>query len=310
MERLLITGVDRPIGLNLALALGERFDVQGLYGNYAVESTSFRTTAWTGDDPLAWAALDGEPPRWIIHCPASAPAAWDVPASADPRGEPACALRLAAYAHEVGARLTVISSDVVFRGPRMFHDESTPLAASCEAATAVRTLELALAASRALIVRTHAYGWSAVEEHAGFVERLYSALAAGRAPAIDGCRHATPILATDLAGLLVRAYELRLEGVYHMGGAERTSPFRLAMELAAAFGLAVPREMLLALPAHPEQHHAAETSLNSRRARRALELTTPLLREGLARFAAQQANGHLKGVRVHGPIESLHEMAA
>jgi len=42
-------------------------------------------------------------------------------------------------------------------------------------------------------------------------------------------RHSTPILATDFAEILERAYQQKLRGTYHLAGAERINPFRFCM---------------------------------------------------------------------------------
>ena len=310
MERLLVTGVDGPLGMNLALALVERFEVLGLYSRYAVETSSFQTEAWLPDDPGRLAGhVGGWRPRWMIHCARLSAPAWD-PIGGDAPGEhePVVVARLAELAAGLSARLTVISSDAVFAGPRMFHEETSVPGGTSRHAALARGMEQALAAARAMVVRTHAYGWSPVEAHGGFAERAFDALASGTEPMADGRRHATPILATDLAPLLLRAYELRLEGLYHLAGAERASPFRFVEQMAAEFGLHGGRQGASSPPLPADAN--GETSLCSKRARRMLERTTPMLRQGLARFAAQRLDGWHNRFRSLGPISKTHEIAA
>ena len=94
------------------------------------------------------------------------------------------------------------------------------------------------------------------------------------------------------------AWQRRLRGVYHLAGAERASPVRLAVELARQQGERCPLASLSAA-SDPSISSglARETSLGTRRGRRELALPMPLLREGLARFAAQAANGHRDRLR-------------
>src|SRR5262249_37063394 len=115
-------------------------------------------------------------------------------------------------------------------------------------------------------------------------------------PAVDGVRYATPILATDLAELLEKAFELNLHGLYHITGAERTNAHRFVNELAAALGLDGMR-LTTAPPGAQASADACETSLNTRQARRDLAHAMPLLREGLERFAAQAVNGYVDRLR-------------
>ncbi len=196
----------------------------------------------------------------------------------------------------------------------MFHDESSTPGATSTWAGSVLAMERALAATSALVVRTHAYGWSPVEAHAGFAERAIDAVMSGRNPDMDGRRHATPIPATDLASFLLRAYQLRLEGLHHLAGAERTSPFRFVTQMAATLELHLPRERFEpafgSLRSSQEDTSQQETSLCSRRARRALEMTMPMLRDGLARFANQRDNGWRKQMWSLGPLPNALELAA
>lgn len=313
MERLLVTGVDRSLGLHLALELADHLDVLGLYSGHVVESPCFRTTDWRPHDRLQIGELLREwRPHWILHCGPLSGSNWDPPAPSDVaegESEPLVVARLAEVAAESGARLTVISSDAVFAGPRMFHEESSTPTSPAPRAAQVRAMEQALAVTRALVVRTHAYGWSPVAAQPGFAQHALESLAAGTLPAVDGLRHATPILASDLAEPLLRAYQLRLHGLYHLAGAERASTFRFVSELAAAFGLHIPRPGPKLTDATPAVWHD-ETSLNSKRARRLLEMAGPMLGEGLLRFAEQQRSGWRDRYQAAGPVSSRHEIAA
>ena len=249
-------------------------------------------------------------PQWIVHCGPLSCSSWDSTAVSLPAAqEPQVVAQWARLASDLAARLTVISSDVVFAGPRMFHEESSPPTSPSPRAAQVRGMERALESTGALVVRTHVYGWSPLEAHAGFSERACEALSSGISWPADGRRHATPILATDLAELLLRAYEIRLQGLYHLAGAERTSPTGFVSELAATLGLQSPLIRGETPGALSTAWHD-ETSLNSKRARRALEMSTPMLREGLDRFAEQAHNGWRDRCRAIGRISSTREFAA
>ena len=171
-------------------------------------------------------------------------------------------------------------------GPRMFHNEESQALAPGSQAVCARAIEQTLAVAGVLVVRTHAYGWSPVEAQAGFAERACEALVTRSPLRADGRRYATPILATDLAELLERAYELRLRGLYHIAGAERASAFRFVTELANVLGIDGCRRCDVEPMAHDGIE--LETSLSSRKARRELDMTTATLRDGLTRFAEQR----------------------
>jgi len=310
MERLLVTGVDYPLGFNLAVALADRCDVLGLYGRHAVECPGASTAAWDGLDLDAIGEVIAQwRPQWMIHCgPLSRPS-WDEAMLEGENHEPRVVARLAELATASGLRLTVLSSDAVFAGPRMFHEETSPAESPSPRAACTRAMERALVNSRALVARTHAYGWSPVAAHAGFAESAAESLAAGRPFGCDGHRYATPILASDLAELLWRAYEIRLEGLYHMAGAERTSAYRFVCELAASLGLPAPAASGRTAP-DDAPAVLDETSLNSKRARRMLQMPTPLVREGLNRFVEQAEGGWRERWQTASGRPRQHETAA
>ena len=108
---------------------------------------------------------------------------------------------------------------------------------------------------------------------------MWESLIEGSPATFDPHQHATPILASSLAELLLLAYRRGLRGRYHIAGAERTSAYRFAMELAAAFGL---RNADASTdedpPPETERPHLFETSLATRRAQRELASPMPMLR--------------------------------
>jgi dTDP-4-dehydrorhamnose reductase len=273
----------------LALALEDRFQVSGVAFDATASFEGVEIVSLQRDD---LAALEGRlaerSPRWIVFCPQTSAGSWDLStrthALADEMG---AAQALARWTAAHDAQLTLVTTDAVFAGPRMFHEEESPALASGPGPEKARRLEETLIVAGALVVRTHVYGWSPAQE--SFCEQLWSAAIDRRPVAIDGRRHATPMLASDLANYLVRARQAQISGLWHIAGAERTSPYRFACELATALGLPAPpmatsSDDIAALD-------QAETSLCSRRARRKLEMPLPMLGEGLDRFAAQAENG-------------------
>ena len=293
----LVTGVDGWVGGNVAAALADRAVVRGLFRDRPIALNGCTTEPWNPRDPgdVRQRVLAAAP-HWIVHCGALARGSWDLPDDAGAadlgREEPAVCSVLLGVAERLGARLTVISTDAVFSGPRMFHDEQSPATGRHPVALAAMQVERELARPGVLVVRTHPYGWSPDQTEPCFAEWAWQALAEGEVCSFSPHRCATPILASDLAELLWSGYRRGLEGCYHLAGAERTSAYRFAVELAAAFGL---RGAALACPEQPPRAGSAdsldETSLGTRRAQRALGRPLPMLREGLDRFARQARNG-------------------
>ncbi|NQT12471.1 MAG: sugar nucleotide-binding protein [Planctomycetes bacterium] len=294
-EKLLVTGVEGVVGANLALSLSRRFEVVGLFSGGPVSLPGCMTTSWQPHDAAAWRAfMRRQRPQWIIHCGPLACCSWDLPQKCpDAEQETHTCAQLAQTAAESESRLTVISSDAVFAGPRLFHDERAPTSSRQPFARAISRVEEALEATGAMVVRTHAYGWSPAGAAPGFAERVWESLIEGNSATFDPHQHATPILASHLAELLLLAYRRGLRGRYHIAGAERTSAWRFAEELGGAFGL---RGAEVSVDEGPPPGgvpaHLHETSLATRRAQRELASPMPMLREGLDAFADQAADGY------------------
>jgi dTDP-4-dehydrorhamnose reductase len=281
-----LIGHSAPLSDNLAVSLADYFDRVERTIPAAVEPTLDQIRLWR--------------PSWVVYMGATAANSWE-PATCE-HDEPQFVGELARCCSEVGAQLTLISSDAAFVGPRLFHDESEAPAADVCSQRIVTIEQAALAASDAarqpLIVRTHTFGWSAAGE--SFAERLWSDLSCGEPVEVDAASYATPILASDLANLLVRSHRAKLQGLLHIAGAERTSALRFAQELAAMAGF--DRHL-----ARPKAHQAEldqsqppllrESSLGSRLVRRELGVALPLLRVGLARFVEQATDGHCEQIR-------------
>lgn len=295
MSKLVVTGVDGPIGSNIALALSDRHEIRGFYEDAPVDLDGCETFAFPNDPAELGEHVAAFQPDWMIHCGWTSRNAWSDPGEAPHPSEASLGRELASVvsaARSIGARLIVLSSDSVFAGPRLFHEESAPTVGATWLGSLAVGQERQLEQSGALVVRTHAYGWSPTETLADFAQRTWTDLLRSAAVHADMDRHATPILATDLADLIEKAYLQNVQGTLHLAGGERSSVFRFAAELAVASGASgrsIEREQaptvgLLRTPLR-------ETSLNTWKARQTLHTRLPMLREGLQRFAEQATNG-------------------
>ena len=290
--KLLITAVDGLVGANLACCLADRFEVLGISQRPAPNAPGWdRLLGPISETVTLRRTVNYFRPDWIIHCGPLSAGIWDL-------GEPVQAERevqrtkcLAAAARQISARLTVILTDAMFCGPRLFHrTDDRPASRSPAAMTAAR-IERSLVASGALVVRTHAFGWSPPKAEPSFAERSWLALKEGRTLEYEPQQHASPILASDLAELLYEAYNRRLEGLQHMAGAERVGMGRFVRDLALALGLQ--GEIApAAAPSQPSRGRLCETALDSRPAQLLLEHAMPLFWPGLLRFVAQASNGY------------------
>ena len=296
MEKLVIAGVDTILGGNLAAWLSDRYEIIGLTFGDRVQIAGCSTTGCPSRDPQAIQAwMAAERPNWLIYCGPWTESAWSPQQNSTQHLNAATSvLPWIKAAQSIGCASTVVSSDAVFTGPWMFHDECSEHFCPTPAAQALQQMEAAILAVSpdTLLVRSHVFGWSPSSQSAGFIEETLSQMYAGRRLNLDCVRHATPILATDLAEILHQAYEAELTGLYHIGGAERLNPYRLGTLLANTFGCPyTPAAPLEPLTERSSQFGSGETSLQSLKIRKALGCSLPLISEGLERLHSQSVNG-------------------
>lgn len=310
MEKLLITRTDSLVGAGAAVCLADRMEVVGTADAHPTNVENLIQL------------IDAERPQLVLHAGPISASAWDVGGVGTARiaGRPELRAELAQIdtladaCRRAASKLIVVATDGVFDGPRMFHGEQAPACSKSIFGRAAAEIEGRWAAAGALVVRTHVYGWSPSSYGENYAERMFRELT-GEVPCpVDAVRHSTPILSTDLAEMLYDAYRADLRGVFHIAGAERTSPYRFAAELASALGVPGRFVNLISRAAAARRPYIDETSLNTLAARRVLERPMPMLREGLARFAAQAFNGFRERVagdepaRIEAPIR-LHQAA-
>ncbi len=311
MDRIVIGGADSIVGSNIAAWLAERYQVSGLCFDRLVRIEGCETTLCSPGDPEAVLGLiSRDKPQWLIYCGPGAHSAWEGPQLV-PNAIQALqqARPWARVAADSSCPLTMISSDAIFNGPWMFHVEEGTSFCQSAAGETLRALEQDVAAlcPQALIVRTHAFGWSPVAERPGIVDQILQQGA--NAPALDCGRHATPILATDLAEILEQAVQAGLQGVYHVGGGERVSPYRFGALLARQFdGSCPPATTTASIQDRKALFGSGETSLQSRKLREALGLPLPMLTDGLARLYVQQQQGFAS--RIQPTVPRVREMVA
>lgn len=298
MERILVTGLDTVTGGNLAATWAPRAHVSGVAssGPLAIADVDFRGLAPTSSDAID-ALISSVNPTRIVVASHAADSCWDIVESRLPLALADQAGHWARAATRHGVSLTYISSDAVFTGPWLFHREQGTCYCNSHGARLFRAAEAAVAehCPHALILRTHTFGWSplSTDAHPGPLEAMLAALAAGETVGREYFRHATPILATDLAEMLPRCWQAGTTGLFHLAGAERVNPFRFACLIADEFQL--PASLVEPIEVAIDRRKAfggSETSLQTRRIRKQVELSLPLLREGLSRLRDQFESGY------------------
>lgn len=305
MTTTLIAGLDSVVGINLAAHLAQRSQVVGVSLDEPLSLAGCHTGHCYGQDEndiREW--VESIRPERLVYCGPSASSAWDETDGRRPDVESVdIAGRWAAAAREYGAHFTLVSTDAVFTGPWVFHDEDSNCKCQTRHGRAARRIEnlCAQQAPEALIVRTNVFGWSYTN---GWIERLVAELELGHAGPFDFHRHATPILATDFAEILEKAWEANLDGVYHIAGAERINPNQFIQKLADEFGLPAP------IPVdgnkvieRPAEYGCGESSLHTTRIRKALEIGMPTIGDGLQRLREQMHDGFCDGLKTPAEMQ-------
>lgn len=140
------------------------------------------------------------------------------------------AAHVAVAAARQGARLVLVSSDVVFSGVDVHYDESAtpdPITAYGAAKAAAETVALAVCRD-VVVARTSLILGDGCSQH----ERLVRALAAGADGALFDDERRCPVHVRDLAAALVELAGNRVQGVLHVAGAEAMSRLELGRLIA------------------------------------------------------------------------------
>lgn len=274
MTTILVVGADTVVGGNLAARFSEDHRVATCHVGAKVTIGGCDALGDAAHPDRVVGRLQ-ETPYLIVVAGSAARSSWAGPVEVDVE----FARRWAETARDLGCGLTYVSTDAVFNGPRLFHEETDVPAANAIARSA-RLAEEALLVERpdALVVRTNAYGWSPTGR--GWVESLLSS-----SPTTTH-QHGTPIHARQLAELLDRAHADGLQGVWHAGGGERTNPWEFATRLRARFertGEARRETRAVAM----------ETSLSSTRLAATLDVALPMVDDGIARLLAESEDGYV-----------------
>lgn len=293
MDSVLVVGVETVVGANLAATMSDTCSVSAISRDDR-QAWSFGPFAYCPRQAASahYVRIRQQAPRQVIYCGNGARSCWDGGATTSEQETLAACLEAA---KALSAGFTLISSDGVFTGPWMFHAENSQSLCPSLTARQLRDAETQVAADdpRALILRTHAYGWSPLPDADTWLNRLLGCLTRKQPIVLDPVRHASPMLASDLASTLTKAWQAGLNGLYHVAGAERTSPALFAQRLALHWGTSVPRaDEATSLEILPTGFGCGEASLQTRKIRRALGIGMPLLNEGLQRLHEQQATGY------------------
>lgn len=301
--RILVTGASGLLGLNLALEASQQHVVFGTVKDHALRTEAFSVHRVDLRAPGAIEhLLDQTQPDWVIHCAALAlvDACEANPALASQLNIEV-PNQLARHVARGGARLVHISTDAVFDGQRGdYTEEDTPNPLSVYARTKLDgERAVSEADSRAIIARVNLFGWS-LGGSRSLAEWFFSNLREKKQ--VMGFTDVLfcPLLANDLAQVLLKMLEKDLSGLYHAVGGRCLSKYEFGMALAHRFGfdqsLIAPTSVL---DGGLKAARSPNLTLRTEKLARALGEPLPEVFGGLERFYQQYLEGY------HEKIQAL-----
>jgi dTDP-4-dehydrorhamnose reductase len=237
--RLLITGANGLLGLNLSLAAGAGHHVIGV-DRCALNGVPFEHICLDLlDTGAVKRLLEKARPEGVIHCAALA----NLDAC---EAEPELAFRLNAELPGVlaeacarqGVKMLQVSTDSVFDGTREgIHIETDlPNPQGVYSTTKFQGERNVLSAfPQAVVARVNFFGWSCSGSRS-IAEFFYNNLSSGRSCIGFKDVWFCPMFVGDLAETLVRMLEMNLSGVYHAVGSDMLTKYEFGVHLAERFG--------------------------------------------------------------------------
>jgi dTDP-4-dehydrorhamnose reductase len=299
--RILITGISGLLGINLALELAREHTIFGTSNSRALCGPPFRVIQADLTVPgTLERTLEIARPDWIIHCAALA----NLDAC---EADPPLAQRLNAEVPgelaslAAGARMVHISTDAVFDGQRGdYGEEDAPNPLSVYARSKLEGERRVLGANpEAAVARVNLHGWS-ISGKRSLSEFFFYNLQAGKPVLGFTDVYFCPMLANDLAGVLLAMLENGLKGLYHTVSSESLTKYDFGLRIARKFGL---DESLIA-PSSVEDAglkaaRSPRLTLKTEKLSQALGIVLPGISPGIERLSMLYQQGYpqmLKGL--------------
>ena len=293
--KLAITGASGLLGVNLACALRDQWDLVGAYHAQRVTLDGVRAVSLdVGDRRAVCAWLADERPDVVWHGAGltNVELCETDPGLAERLNVEATA-NVAEAAAACGARLVHISTDHLFDGMKKQYSEAAatqPL--NVYAATKLRAEHVVSDLDRdALIIRTNFYGWGHPRRQS-FSDWILSTLRSGGDLTMFRDVYFSPILINDLIDSVLALLDRRATGVYNVAGRERLSKLAFALELAKIFGLDTLKIHDVSVDSVSfRARRPQDMSLSTEKAARLLGAPLPNVVQGLNRLQALERAG-------------------
>ena len=301
---MLVTGASGLLGASLiSLAREQGREVVGLYHRHPVRFEGVKLLAADLADQTETSRIFQElRPSSVVHCAAETRVDWceEHPDEAH-RVNVMVPTAIAAICSRSEARLLYISTDSVFDGGRGNYSETdTPGPVNAYAKTKLHgEREVLRQNPTALIARVNFYGWNAQEKHS-LAEWLLQQFTLGKLVPGFSDVFFCPVLANDLAEVILALLDANLAGLYHAVGSEPVSKFEFARRVALAFSFDPGQVVATPLAdARLKALRPRDTTLNTGKICAALGRPMPDVDAGLRRFAELRENGYADRIKSH-----------
>lgn len=299
---ILVTGASGLLGVSLvSLAHEQGREVVGLYHRHPAHVNGVKLLAVDLADEAETRRIFQElGPSSVVHCAAATNVDWceEHPEEAH-KINVIVPAAIAAISSRIGARLLYISTDSVFDGGRgNYAEDDPPKPVNVYAKTKLQgEREVLRQNPTASIARVSIYGWNAQNKDS-LAEWVLKRLALGSlVPGFSDVIFC-PVLANDLAEVLLALLDRDLAGLYHAVGSEPVSKYEFARRVASSFGFdpgqVVPARLT---DARLTARRPLNTSLNTGKICAALGRPMPDVEAGLRRFAKLRENGYADRIK-------------
>jgi dTDP-4-dehydrorhamnose reductase len=299
---IVVTGASGLLGANfVSCARDHGREVVGICHRHMIEMPQVPMFAVDLTEPSAMRQLLMRlRPESIVHCAATTNVDWceDHPQEAERLNGKASG-DLAEIAAELDARFLYVSTDAVFDGKAgNYSERDQPFPVNAYARSKLNgERQVSDRHPQPAVARVNLYGWNAQNKFS-LAEWVLDRLTEGLPVPGFTDVYFTPILASDLAEILLTMLERGLTGVYHVGGSERISKYDFARLLAESFGFEPGRISPARLAeAGLRASRPPDVSLNTTKTRAALARELPDVMSGVRRFRQQRENGHARRLK-------------
>jgi dTDP-4-dehydrorhamnose reductase len=301
---ILVTGASGLLGASVAMLAREQGrKVVALHHRHAVHMDGVESLAADLADPAETRRIFLHvKPSIVVHCAAATNVDWceEHPDEAHSMNVEITAA-IAEMAAQSGARLLYVSTDSVFDGERGNYAETdTPSPVNVYAKTKLKgEREVLHHHPAASIARVSLYGWNAQNKES-LAEWILKQLSLGNVVPGFSDVHFCPVLANDVAEIMLALLDQNRSGLYHIVGAERVSKYEFARRVASMFGFdpGQVRPTCLA-DAKLKARRPKDASLNTEKICAALGRPMPDVAAGLHRFARLRDSGYVDRIKSH-----------